>query len=68
MNSKSIKFWLGGSLISLTGVVLARIVAPRFSEDMWLMIGVYILGITIALGGLVFVTFGMEKKTVGKKK
>lgn len=68
MINRSMKFWLGGSLISLTGILLARILAPHFSENMVMMAAVYILGVTLALAGLVFVTFGMEKKTVGRKE
>jgi len=56
------RFWLGGSLISLTGVVLARVVAPAINGNTILTMAVYILGVTLGLAGLVFITFGMEKR------
>lgn len=61
MNQRSIKYWLAGVLVSLAGILLARVVAPNFSDKPTLLIGIYLLGITLGLAGLVIITFGMPK-------
>ncbi|WP_286725256.1 hypothetical protein, partial [Pelotomaculum sp. PtaB.Bin117] len=52
---------MSGTLVSLTGVVLARIVAPIFNGNSTLLVSIYLLGITLGLAGLVLLTFGMTK-------
>lgn len=61
MSGTKLKFWIGGALVSLAGIVLARVVAPAFTGKPALLIAIYLLGITLGLAGLVIITFGMPK-------
>lgn len=61
MSSRSVKFWLGGTLVSLAGVALARIVAPGYAGRPSLMVAIYLLGVTLGITGLGIITFGTAK-------
>lgn len=61
MSGRGAKFWLGGTLVSLVGVALARIVAPGFAGRPALLMASYLLGVSLGIAGLVIITFGAGK-------
>ena len=58
MKDGRLRFWLGGTAVSIIGIVLARIVAPEFSGRPALLAAAYLSGVTLGIAGLVIITFG----------
>jgi hypothetical protein len=55
------RFWILGIACAVVGSVLFKVVARLFTQPI-VYLGFYIAGITLALGGLVIIMFGISKK------
>ncbi len=54
------KLWLAGLVVAAIGVVLVRVVAPRY-EPPELKVAVFGLGVIIAIAGLGIIMYGLRK-------
>lgn len=59
-------FWIIGTLLALTGVVIARIIAPDLAKEMRLTTN--IIAYNISLIGLIIIIFGISKKARQREK
>lgn len=55
------RFWITGTLTALLGVVVARLVAPRFEEAHGVFIVVKTLGHLVAFLGVFLIARGISK-------
>jgi hypothetical protein len=60
--SANIRFWITGAILAATGVLLARVVSGRFTEQPAAQLALYFSGVIIALVGLGVILFGLRKK------
>jgi uncharacterized Tic20 family protein len=60
-----IKYWLIGIVIAGTGLLLARVM-PRFITQPALQLVVYLVGVALALAGLIIIVFGISKARGGR--
>jgi hypothetical protein len=56
------KYWVGGLASALIGLILAKIVAGMFAEQVILRLGIYLVGTVMALSGLVIIAVGIRKR------
>jgi hypothetical protein len=54
------RYWISGIVIALTGVILARLIAPHLSEKT--AIFVKVAGQLIAIVGLVVIPIGVSRR------
>ncbi len=59
------KYWISGVCISELGLVLARILAPRFGEPAQ-QAGAYAAGALLAFLGLAIILLGLSRKYKSK--
>ncbi len=59
----NIKFWVTGVGLAVIGVVLARFVSGRFTDEVIIQVALYFSGVFMALLGLGVILFGMRKKS-----
>lgn len=59
-----IKHWLIGIVTAGIGLLLAKVV-PRFVTQPAFQLAVYLLGVTLALAGLVIIVFGIARARRG---
>jgi hypothetical protein len=59
-----IKYWLIGILTAGTGLLLVRVM-PRFITQPVLQLVVYLVGVALALAGLIIIVFGISKARGG---
>jgi hypothetical protein len=55
------RFWMYGIACAVAGAVLFKVVARLFNQPVFYLV-FYIAGITLALGGLGIIMFGISKK------
>ena len=58
--SRKLKLWIAGIIIAAVGIIIARLVAPTYEG--WTQLGLYVVGIIIALGGLGVIMYGIKAK------
>jgi hypothetical protein len=56
------KFWIIGILLSSIGVILARLIAPRFGDQPLFQLILFFLGVVTAMGGLAVILIGLRKR------
>lgn len=56
------QFWFTGTLIALSGVIAARVVAPYLQDSHSIYIVVKTLGHLVAFGGIFLIARGISKK------
>lgn len=67
MKGMKIKFWLVEIVLTGLGLLLARVI-PRLLVQPVLELVSYIIGVILALTGLVIIIFGMNRGTSGSPK
>jgi len=59
MTRGRLKFWIGGTLVALSGVAVVKGLAPFFSG--YVQIAVMLAGYTLAILGLFIITLGTRR-------
>jgi len=57
------KHWIAGLALAAAGIVTARVISPRFDTDPVIQMVIFIIGVTLALAGMVVIMMGMRKHT-----
>ena len=60
--SIKLKFWLVGILLSAAGVILVRVVAGRYADQVGTQLVIFAVGVALALAGLGMIMAGMRKR------
>jgi hypothetical protein len=55
------RFWIAGLACAAVGMVLFKVVARMFSQPVFTVV-VFLVGVTLALAGLVIIMFGISNK------
>ena len=59
--SVKLKFWTGGIITAIAGLVLARVVSPICTGQAILQLLVFIGGVVVAMAGLAIILLGLRK-------
>jgi hypothetical protein len=59
--SVKLKFWTGGIILAIAGLVLARVVSPIYASCAILQLAVFIGGVVVAMAGLAIILLGLRK-------
>jgi hypothetical protein len=60
--SRTLKFWITGILVAAIGLVMARVIAPFFASQPKFQLGVFLIGVVVAMAGLGIILLGIRKK------
>ena len=56
------KFWIAGLVVAAAGVVLAKLISPRYADHPGWQLGLFMGGVVVAMGGLGLIMAGARKK------
>lgn len=59
--SAKIKFWITGAIVAATGLVLARVISPLYSNNGVVQLAIFLVGVVIAMAGLGIILAGIRK-------
>lgn len=60
MSAKT-KFWIAGLVVAAAGVIMAKLIAPQFTDQPGLQIGLFAGGVLVAMAGLGLIMAGARK-------
>jgi hypothetical protein len=60
MSTKA-KFWIAGLVVAAAGVVLAKVISPRYADQPGWQFGLFLFGVAVAMGGLGLIMAGSRK-------
>ena len=60
MSAKT-KFWIAGLVVAAVGVIMAKLIAPQFTDQPGLQIGLFAGGVLVAMAGLGLIMAGARK-------
>ncbi len=60
MSTKA-KFWIAGIVVAALGVLLAKLVSPRYVDQPGWQLGLFLGGVVVAIGGLGLIMAGTKK-------
>ena len=61
MSTKA-KFWIAGLVVAATGVVMAKVISPRFIDQPSWQMGLFAGGVLVAMAGLGLIMAGTRKQ------
>ena len=61
MSTKA-KFWIAGLVVAAVGVVMAKVVSPRFTAQPGWQIGLFTGGVLVAMAGLGLIMAATKKQ------
>ena len=59
--STKLKFWIGGVMLVIAGLVLARVVSPVYADQAIVQLSVFLAGVVVAMAGLGVILLGLRK-------
>lgn len=56
------KFWIAGLVVAAAGVILAKVVSPRYVDQPGWQLGLFAGGVLVAMAGLGLIMAGARRK------
>jgi hypothetical protein len=56
------KLWIAGLVVAAVGVILAKVISPRYADQPIWQLGLFMTGVLVALAGLGLIMAGARKK------
>ena len=60
--SAKVNFWIAGLVVAAAGVILAKLVSPRYADQPGWQLGLFMAGVLVAMAGLGLIMAGARNK------